>query len=69
MSAPTIVSSSARRMRARFVLGAGLAGLVAAALVPVADAAPVHATGGWQPGPARYAVSARCTRRYGWTMV
>ena len=58
MSAPTIVSFPARRTRIRFALGAGLAALVTAALVPVADAAPAHATGGWQPEPARYGVSA-----------
>src|SRR5882757_3662012 len=58
MSAPTIVSFPARRTRARFALGAGLAGLVTAALAPVAGAAPVHTTPGWQPEPARYGVSA-----------
>ena len=39
MSAPKIGSSLARRTGARLVLGAGLAALVTAALVPAADAA------------------------------
>jgi hypothetical protein len=55
MRASTVRSWSPGRTLA---LGAGLASLVAAALVPVADAAPAHTTGGWQPGPATYGVSA-----------